>query len=141
MRQSKISTDLGNNVEFCPGFRAKKTRPWLSERRSDLASISFKRKEKNQRDNMKRRKEEEEWTNNQQTAQNEGFCCHHHEKRLKMKDEDEEERNCTKRSKVDGPDHCIHCDEDPCVFVQIESRLCENDTIYITTGTTLRMFW
>jgi hypothetical protein len=26
--------------------------------------------------------------------------------------------------------HCIHCDEDPCVFIQIESRLWENDTIY-----------
>jgi hypothetical protein len=31
---------------------------------------------------------------------------------------------------VDRPDHCIHCDEVPCVFIQIESRLCENDTIY-----------
>jgi hypothetical protein len=24
---------------------------------------------------------------------------------------------------IDGPDHCIHCDEDPCVFIQIESCL------------------
>jgi hypothetical protein len=31
---------------------------------------------------------------------------------------------------VDGPDHCIHCDEEPCVFTQIESRLCENDDYY-----------
>jgi hypothetical protein len=31
--------------------------------------------------------------------------------------------------KIDGPDHCIHCDEDPCVFIQIESLSCENDEI------------
>jgi hypothetical protein len=31
---------------------------------------------------------------------------------------------------VDGPDHCIHCDEDPCVFIQIESGLCKNNEIY-----------
>jgi hypothetical protein len=97
---------------------------------SDLTSISFKRKERKQRDNMKKRREEEECANNQQSAQDEGFCCHHHAKRLQIKDK--EERNCTKRAKVDGPDHCIlciHCNEDPCVFIQIESRLCENDTI------------
>jgi hypothetical protein len=52
----------------------------------------------------------------------------HHAKGLKIKDE--EERIGKKQAKVDGPDHCIHCDEDPCVFVQNESRLCENDTIY-----------
>jgi hypothetical protein len=34
---------------------------------------------------------------------------------------------------IDGPDHCIHCDEGPCVFIQIESRLCENDAIYFST--------
>jgi hypothetical protein len=101
---------------------------WLSEPTSDLAKISYKRKEKKQRDNMKKRKEEEECADNQQSAQDEGFCCHHHAKRLKIKEE--EERIGKKRAKVDGPDHCIHCDEDPCFFVQIESRLCENDTIY-----------
>jgi hypothetical protein len=36
----------------------------------------------------------------------------------------------TKQAKVDGWDHCIHCNEDLCIFVQIESHLCENDTIY-----------
>jgi hypothetical protein len=35
---------------------------------------------------------------------------------------------------VDGPYHCIHCDEDPCVFIQIESRLCEDDEIYFDEG-------
>jgi hypothetical protein len=27
-------------------------------------------------------------------------------------------------------EQCIHCNEDPCVFTQIEMRLCENDEIY-----------
>jgi hypothetical protein len=31
---------------------------------------------------------------------------------------------------VDGSDQCTHCNKDPCVFIQIESRLCENDEIY-----------
>jgi hypothetical protein len=76
---------------------------------------------------MKQRKEEEECADNQQTAQNEGFCCHHHAKGLKLKDGKEKE--CTKQAKVDRPDHCIHCKEDPCVFIQIESCFCRNDTI------------
>jgi hypothetical protein len=42
---------------------------WLSEPASDLAKISYKRKVKKQRDNMKKRKEEEECANNQQSAQ------------------------------------------------------------------------
>jgi hypothetical protein len=32
--------------------------------------------------------------------------------------------------RVNAPDHCIHCDQEPCVFIQIESGLCENDSIY-----------
>jgi hypothetical protein len=36
----------------------------------------------------------------------------------------------TKHAKVDRPDHCIHCNEDPYIFVQIELRLWENDTIH-----------
>jgi hypothetical protein len=35
-----------------------------------------------------------------------------------------------KRAKVDRPDHCTHCNKDPCVFVQIEPPLWENDAIY-----------
>jgi hypothetical protein len=38
---------------------------WLSEPASDLVKISYKRKEKKQRDNMRKRKEEEECANNQ----------------------------------------------------------------------------
>jgi hypothetical protein len=101
---------------------------WMSEPSSDLARISFRRKEKKRKEKMETKREEEECADNQQNAQNEGFCCHHHAKRMKLKDE--EERKMTKQMKVDGPDHCIHCDEDPCVFLQIESRWCENDTMH-----------
>jgi hypothetical protein len=52
--------------------------------------------------------------------------------RKKHKEKKEQMRK--KREKVKqlehGPDHCIHCDEDPCVFIQIEMCLCENDDIY-----------
>jgi hypothetical protein len=94
-------------LKSCDG--KTKNNIWLLEPTSDLARISFKRKEKKQRDNMKKRRKEE-CADNQQSAQDEGCCCHHHAKSLKVKDE--EERNCTKRAKVDGPDHCIHCNED-----------------------------
>jgi hypothetical protein len=50
--------------------------------------------------------------------------------------EQEEEKKQRKLQKgkvdkfVDGPDHCIHCDEESFVFIQIELRLCKNDKIY-----------
>jgi hypothetical protein len=50
-----------------------------------------------------------------------------------MKREDEKERRVQKQAKVDGPDHCIHCYEDLCVFIQIELWLCETDNTYICT--------
>ena len=110
----------------CNGKTKENT--WMSEPRSDLAKRSFNCKEKKRKDNLKSKREEEQCADNQQNAQNEGFCCHHHAKKIKLADK--EERKSTRQAKVDGPDHCIHCDKDPCVFVQIESRLCENDMIY-----------
>jgi hypothetical protein len=41
---------------------------------------------------------------------------------------------CSKKQKVNGPKHCIHCDEEPCGFIQIGLRLCENDEIYYNKG-------
>ncbi len=101
---------------------------WVSEPSSDLARISFNCKEKKRKDNLKAERDKEECANNQQHAQDAGFCCHHHAEKIKVKEENE--RELKKRAKVDGPDYCIHCDEDPCVFLRIEARLCENDTIY-----------
>jgi hypothetical protein len=70
------------------------------------------------------REEEEDCAQNQQSAQKEGSDCkvakREHVCKLEMK----------VNEVVDGPDHCIHCDEEPCVFIQIESRLCENDKVY-----------
>ena len=45
---------------------------------------------------------------------------------MKMKEETKKARI----ARIDGPDHWIDCDEDPCAFVQIKTRLCENDDIY-----------
>jgi hypothetical protein len=65
-----------------------------------------------------------------------GYCCHQHAKVAKKEHEDDSKTQMKKQrgdevnKVVDGPDHCIHCDEDPCVFIQIESRLCENDEMY-----------
>jgi hypothetical protein len=35
-----------------------------------------------------------------------------------------------KKQRVNVPDHCIHCNEESYVFIQIECQLCENDGIY-----------
>jgi hypothetical protein len=110
----------------CNGKTKKNT--WMSEPTSDLARISFNRKEKKRKDNLKSKRDKEECVDNQQNAQDAGFCCHHHAKKMKVSDK--KEREVKKLAKVDGPDHCIHCDEDRCIFVQIEARLCEIDTIY-----------
>jgi hypothetical protein len=63
-----------------------------------------------------------------------GYCCHQHAKVAKKERElsktEIKKRKGQVNRVVDGPDHCIHCDEDPCVFIQVESRLCENDEIY-----------
>ena len=67
----------------------------------------------------------------QEEAQNEGFCCHMHA--MKKKEEKEERKNKKART-IDGPHHCIYCDEDPCAFLQIQSDLSDNDDIYYVTG-------
>jgi hypothetical protein len=65
-----------------------------------------------------------------------GYCCHQHAKVVKKEQEDDSKTQMKKQmgeevyKVVDGPDHCIHCNEDPCVFIQIETQLCENSKIY-----------
>ena len=86
---------------------------------------------------MENEREEEECLENQQNAHHQGFCCHYHEK--KQKKEWDEKRKLkggiikkatNQEEEVYEPNHCHHCDEDPCVFQQIELKLCENDDIY-----------
>jgi hypothetical protein len=103
----------------------------MSEPTSDMEKMNFKRKEKKRKDRLEMVREEEECHENQMSAQNQGFCCHEHKKRMKKERALSVMKNINNiKQKENGPDHCIHCDEDPCVFVQIESRLGENDAIY-----------
>jgi hypothetical protein len=104
---------------------------WMSEPSSAIEKMNFKRKEKKRKEKEKKVQEEEECHENQQNAQNQGFCCHEHGKQWKQDRKDEKSE---KRVRINGPDHCIHCDEDPCVFIQIEARLGENDAIYYDKG-------
>jgi hypothetical protein len=92
-----------------------------------MSKISFKCKEKKRKEIVERKREEEGCHENQQNAQNQGLCCHEHVKLMK-KERNESIRK--KKVQVNRPDHCIHCDEDPCVFIQIETRLKENGVIY-----------
>jgi hypothetical protein len=106
-----------------------KTNIWMSEPRTCLAKYHYHRKEKERKENEERVREHEDCARKQEKAQEKGFCCHHHQRKY-MLEKEEETRKRMKVDKVDSPYHCIHCDEDPCVFVQIESRLCANDEIY-----------
>jgi hypothetical protein len=107
---------------------------WMTKPMSDMATINYKRGEKKRKDRLEKEREEETCVENQQAAQNFGYCCHQHATVAKTEDNEYKEQMKRKKQKVrqlvDGPEHCIHCDEDPCVFVQIEMRLCENDDIY-----------
>jgi hypothetical protein len=88
-------------------------------------------REKKRKERSEKEREEESC---KQSAQNYGYCCHQHAKVAKT--EEEERRRQMKKQKdevnklVDIPDHCIHCDDNPCVFIQIKLRLFENDEIY-----------
>ncbi len=107
---------------------------WMSKPNGTLAMIDYRRGERKRKERMENKREEESCTENQELAQMNGYCCHQHAKVAKK--EHEHSKTEMKKRKgqvnrvVDGPDHCIHCDEDPCVFIQVESRLCENDEIY-----------
>jgi hypothetical protein len=100
---------------------------WVSEPTSNIERMTFKIKEKKRKEREQKEREEENCAENQKNAHNQGYCCHEHGQEAKEKFKKEKKG---KKARVDGPHHCIHCDEDPCVFVQIEERLCENDDIY-----------
>jgi hypothetical protein len=76
--------------------------------------------------------QEESCAENQEKAQMNGYCCHQHAKVAKKAHKDSttemKKRKGQVNRVVDGPDH--HCNKDPCVFIQIELRLCENDEIH-----------
>jgi hypothetical protein len=89
-----------------------------------------KRRERKERTKREKRKIAQ---TTKKSALNCGYCCHQHVKVAKMEHEESKRQKKNKetvKKMIDGPDHCIHCDEDPCVFIQIESCLWENDKIY-----------
>jgi hypothetical protein len=121
----------------CNGMTKKNI--WMLEASLIIEKINFKRKEKKWKNALEkeREEEEEECHENQQSAHNEGFCCHEHAKKMKKEREVKLVDKRSKKQKVNGPEHCIHCDEEPCcVFIQIELCLClcENDEIYYDEG-------
>jgi hypothetical protein len=97
-----------------------------------MATINYKRGKKKRKERENKEREEENCADNQKSALNCGYCCHQHTKVAKMEHEEskrQKKKKETVKKVINGPDHCIHCDEDPCVFIQI-SRLWENDEIY-----------
>ena len=100
---------------------------WMEEPSSSIKMNKWCCEEKKRNDQWDKETEELECGKNQRNAQNKGFCCYAHA--LKMKEEKKEEKE-KKKARIDGLNHCIFCNEDPCAFVQIKARLGENDDIY-----------
>jgi hypothetical protein len=110
---------------------------WMSKPIGTMTTINYRRGERKRKEIMDKEKEEETCAENQQKAHVKGYCCHQHAKVAKKAHQDDSRTQMKKQKKgkvvnkiVDGPDHCIHCDKDPCIFIQIESQLCENDEMF-----------
>jgi ATPase subunit of ABC transporter with duplicated ATPase domains len=115
-----------------------KTIIWLTQPTSDLATINYKRGEKKRKDRQEKEKEEENCAQDQESAQNHGYCCHQHAKVAKKEHERYKKQVSRQMEKtkeiINEEEQCVHCDEDPCVFTQIEMRPCKNDEIYYNVG-------
>jgi hypothetical protein len=112
---------------------------WMKQPTSDLATIDYKRGEKKRKDMREHENEEENCAKDQELAQNHGYCCHQHAKVAKTEHEKykkqvNRQKEKTKGVVLDEPEQCIHYAEDPCVFNQIEMRLCKNNEIYYDIG-------
>jgi hypothetical protein len=128
MLQRRLTTVL---FLSCDGKTKKNV--WMSKPVGSMATINYKRGEKKRKERKDREREDENCADNQKSALNCGYCCHQHTKVAKMEHEEskrQKKKKETVKKMIDGPDHCTHCDEDPCVFIQIELRLWENDEIY-----------
>jgi hypothetical protein len=107
----------------------------MTKSAGNMETINYKGGEKERKKRIEKERDEDNCAENQQSAQMYGYhCCCQHAKMTKT--EHKESKKQTKKEMnevnkvVDGPDHRIHCDEDPCVFIQIELHLCKNDKIY-----------
>jgi hypothetical protein len=104
---------------------------WMTKPIGNREPINYKCREEKRKDSLE--KEGEECAENQQSARYNGYYCHQHAKMArtehdKCKEQMKNQKEYLKKL-VDGPDHCIHCDEEPCIFIQIVLRLCESDRI------------
>jgi hypothetical protein len=106
----------------------------MSKPIGNMATINYKRGEKKRKERDEKEREEENCADNEKSGLNCAYCCQQHAKVAKIEHEESKKQKKKQKETVnkmtDGQDHCIHCDEDPCVFIQIESRLCENNEIY-----------
>jgi hypothetical protein len=106
----------------------------MSEPIGSMAKFNYNWGEKKRKERENKEREEENCAGNPKSALICGYCCHQHAKVAKMEHEEskrQKKKKETVKKMIDGPGHCIHCDEeDPCVFIQIDSRLWENDKIY-----------
>jgi hypothetical protein len=109
---------------------ATKRNVWMTEPTSDMELMKFRQNEKKRKERLKIENDERECYENQEIAKSKGYCCHQHSKRTKCEEQKttEDTRKYTRGGEV--PNHCIHCDEDMCVFITIESDIGQNDAIY-----------
>jgi phosphopantetheinyl transferase (holo-ACP synthase) len=90
----------------------------MSEPTSGLEQLAYKCYQKKRKQHIEREHKEEEFHENQKEAHNKAFCCYEHAELL-VEEARVKKAKKGKKARVDGPNHCIHCDEDPCIFVQI----------------------
>jgi hypothetical protein len=104
---------------------------WMSQPKTVPVVKRWWKEQKQISDDDDRHQELRECEENQREAQNHGYCCYSHA--VQRKEEEKKENTKKKARMIDGPDHCISCDDDPCAFLQIEVKICENDDIYFVT--------
>jgi hypothetical protein len=121
----------------CHGMTKKNT--WLTKLLGAMAAINYNCGEKKRKDRME--KEKRRMTVPRTITDTVDTTC----KGSKERKQGTERANEKEKGKVKQlehkPDHCLHCDEDPCVFIQIEIWLCENDDTYFTETIMRRLLW
>jgi hypothetical protein len=109
-----------------------------------MATINYKRGEKKRKDRQVQENEEDNCAKDQESAQNHGYCCHQHAKVAKKEHEKFKEQVRGQKEKIikfvdEQEQCCMHCNEDPCVFNQIEMRLCKMTKFTTTVGIMRRL--
>jgi hypothetical protein len=113
---------------FSGGDGETHVKTWMSKPKSDFEKISYLRKKKKRKEREETEREEEECHEIQKEAHREGFCCPTHAAKAKSKIVQKRKKKL--EVSVNGPWFCAHCEEDPCVFIQSEQAISDNDTIY-----------